>query len=203
MQGYNFSENVRKVLADARDLSSQQRTEYVSPDHLFAALARTANCGAAGVLTEMGIDAHAVGAEVEARMPPGKAERPTGPVLPYTTRAKKVLELAMASAYELHHSFVGTEHLLLGLIREEQSVAAQALVRSGATLERTQTVVGDRIMKRPVKPSDDFLVAATRVTLQPRSVTLSIEHHDGRVETVRVENMRDAVAKLFKLFGGA
>jgi ATP-dependent Clp protease ATP-binding subunit ClpC len=66
----------------------------------------------------------------------GKAAQASGPDLPYTSRAKKVLELAMGEARELNHSYVGTEHLLLGLLREEKGIAAQVLTDAGVNLER-------------------------------------------------------------------
>ena len=68
-------------------------------------------------------------------MKKGKAAQAAGPDLPYTSRAKKVLELAMSEARELNHSYVGTEHLLLGLLREEKGIAAQVLTDAGVNLE--------------------------------------------------------------------
>src|SRR4030095_12127402 len=68
----------------------------------------------------------------------GKAAAAAGPDLPYTSRAKKVLELAMTEARELNHSYVGTEHLLLGLLREEKGIAAQVLTDAGVNLEQSR-----------------------------------------------------------------
>src|SRR5204862_3016381 len=68
---------------------------------------------------------------------PGKSGH-TGPDLPYTTRAKKVLELAMAEARDVNHTYVGTEHLLLGLLREEKGIAAQVLHDAGVTKENAR-----------------------------------------------------------------
>src|SRR2546426_11218507 len=76
--------------------------------------------------------------KVEETVKQGKAAAAAGPDLPYTSRAKKVLELAMSEARELNHSYVGTEHLLLGLLREETGVAAQVLTDAGVTLERAR-----------------------------------------------------------------
>src|SRR5207237_6645437 len=73
--------------------------------------------------------------KIEETVKKGKAAQTTGPDLPYTSRAKKVLELAMSEARELNHSYVGTEHLLLGLLREEKGIAAQVLTDAGVNLE--------------------------------------------------------------------
>lgn len=82
----------------------------------------------------------------------GKAAQTTGPDLPYTSRAKKVLELAMAEARDLSHSYVGTEHLLLGLLREEKGIAAQVLTDAGVNLEaaRAETL---RLLGTEMPPS--------------------------------------------------
>src|ERR671920_488720 len=73
--------------------------------------------------------------KIEEQVKKGKATQTTGPDLPYTSRAKKVLELAMSEARELNHSYVGTEHLLLGLLREEKGIAAQVLTDIGVNLD--------------------------------------------------------------------
>src|SRR5918999_1001687 len=99
MNGYNFTDRVRKVLQIAREDIQQKIEETVKK---------------------------------------GKAAAAAGPDLPYTSRAKKVLELAMTEARELNHSYVGTEHLLLGLLREEKGIAAQVLTDAGVNLEQSR-----------------------------------------------------------------
>ncbi len=85
---------------------------------------------------------------VESRIKQGESAIAEGQDFPYTSRAKKVLELAMSEARELNHLYVGTEHLLLGLLREEKGVAAQVLTEAGVTLERARAealrILGDR-----------------------------------------------------------
>src|SRR5204862_132615 len=76
--------------------------------------------------------------KLEETVKKGKAAAAAGPDLPYTSRAKKVLELAMSEARELNHSYVGTEHLLLGLLREEKGIAAQVLTDAGVNLEQAR-----------------------------------------------------------------
>ena len=94
---------------------------------------------AAAVLQAMNVDLEDVQQRIEEQVKKGKAAQATGPDLPYTSRAKKVLELAMAEARELNHSYVGTEHLLLGLLREEKGIAAQVLTDASVSLEAART----------------------------------------------------------------
>src|SRR5207245_6922926 len=90
---------------------------------------------AATVLQNLNVEHEEVQQKIEGQVKKGKATQASGPDLPYTSRAKKVLELAMAEARELNHSYVGTEHLLLGLLREEKGIAAQVLTESGVSHE--------------------------------------------------------------------
>jgi len=138
MQAYNFTENVRKVLANARNEAVRLHHEYVGTEHLLLAIARTSEGVARVVLDDLDVDRDEVVAQVESTVGRGNAEREVGPDLPYTTRAKKTLELAMAEARALNNGYVGTEHLLLGLIAEEKGIGAQVLRSAGATLERAR-----------------------------------------------------------------
>ncbi len=131
MNGYNFTERVRKVLAIARDESERFRHEYVGTEHLLLGLIREGEGVASAVFRNLKVDPEGVRAMIEEIIQPGSASATTGPDLPYTSRAKKVLELSMAEARDLNHSYVGTEHLLLGLIREEKGIAAQVLAQCG------------------------------------------------------------------------
>src|SRR5207237_2548120 len=81
------------------------------------------------------VDLDEIQQKIEETVKKGKAATATGPDLPYTSRAKKVLELAMGEARDLSHGYVGTEHLLLGLLREEKGIAAQVLTDAGVTIE--------------------------------------------------------------------
>src|SRR5207245_811473 len=90
---------------------------------------------AATVLQNLSVELDEIQQKIEETVKKGKATQTTGPDLPYTSRAKKVLELAMSEARELNHSYVGTEHLLLGLLREEKGIAAQVLTDAGVNLD--------------------------------------------------------------------
>ena len=135
MNGYNFTERVRKVLAMAREEAARLHHEYVGTEHILLGLIREGEGVAAAVLQSLNVDLDDVTQKIEETVKKGKAAQATGPDLPYTSRAKKVLELAMAEARDLSHSYVGTEHLLLGLLREEKGIAAQVLTDAGVNLE--------------------------------------------------------------------
>ena len=135
MNGYNFTERVRKVLAMAREEAARLHHEYVGTEHILLGLIREGEGVAAAVLQSLNVDLDEIQQKIEDTVKKGKAAQATGPDLPYTSRAKKVLELAMSEARELNHSYVGTEHLLLGLLREEKGIAAQVLTDSGVNLD--------------------------------------------------------------------
>lgn len=138
---YNFTDRVRKVLAMAREEAIRLQHDYVGTEHILLGLIREGEGVAAAVLTNLSVDLEQIQQQVEESVRRGKATIALGE-LPYTSRAKKVLEFAMAEARELNHSYVGTEHLLLGLLREEKGIAAEVLNQLGVTLEeaRRQTL---------------------------------------------------------------
>src|SRR6266498_216653 len=135
MNGYNFTERVRKVLAMAREEAQRLKHEYVGTEHILLGLIREGEGVAAAVLQNLSVDLDEIQQKIEETVKKGKAAAATGPDLPYTSRAKKVLELAMGEARDLSHGYVGTEHLLLGLLREEKGIAAQVLSDAGVNLD--------------------------------------------------------------------
>ncbi|HWO90143.1 MAG TPA: Clp protease N-terminal domain-containing protein, partial [Gemmatimonadales bacterium] len=138
MNGYNFTDRVRKVLQMAREEAARLHHEYVGTEHILLGLIREGEGVAAAVLSNLNVDLEEIQQKIEESVKKGKASAAAGPDLPYTSRAKKVLELAMSEARELNHSYVGTEHLLLGLLREEKGIAAQVLTDVGVNLEQAR-----------------------------------------------------------------
>jgi ATP-dependent Clp protease ATP-binding subunit ClpC len=139
MNGYNFTDRVRKVLQMAREEAARLHHEYVGTEHILLGLIREGEGVAAAVLSNLSVDLEDIQQKIEETVKKGKAPAAAGPPdLPYTSRAKKVLELAMNEARELNHSYVGTEHLLLGLLREEKGIAAQVLTDAGVNLEQAR-----------------------------------------------------------------
>jgi ATP-dependent Clp protease ATP-binding subunit ClpC len=159
---YNFTDRVRKVLAMARDEAIRLQHDYVGTEHILLGLIREGEGVAAAVLTNLSVDLDQIHQRVEESVRKGKATIALGE-LPYTSRAKKVLEFAMAEARELSHSYVGTEHLLLGLLREEKGIAAQVLNSVGITLEETRAETL-KVLGSDVAASDSGVVGETAPT---------------------------------------
>ena len=134
---YNFTDRVRKILAMAREEAIRLQHDYVGTEHILLGLIREGEGVAAAVLTNLNVDLDQIHERVEESVRKGKATIALGE-LPYTSRAKKVLEFAMAEARDFNHSYVGTEHLLLGLLREEKGIAAQVLNSLGVTLDEAR-----------------------------------------------------------------
>ncbi len=149
---YNFTDRVRKVLAMAREEAIRLQHDYVGTEHILLGLIREGEGVAAAVLTNLSVDLSQIHERVEESVRKGKATIALGE-LPYTSRAKKVLEFAMAEAREFNHSYVGTEHLLLGLLREEKGIAAQVLNSLGVSLEeaRAETL---KVLGSDVSPTE-------------------------------------------------
>jgi|GEM_PF-1400094 len=137
--GYRFTDRVRRVLLAARAEAAALHHGYVGTEHILLGLIREESGIATAVLGDLQVDFEEVEDRVFATIKPGQ---PSGDIpldqIPYTSRAKKVLELAMTEARELNHDRVGAEHLLLGLLREEKGIAAQTLTALGATWERAR-----------------------------------------------------------------
>src|SRR5690348_929737 len=141
MTGYSFTERVRKVLMAAREEAARLHHEYVGPEHILLGLIRENDGVAATVLNAFHVDVDDVRRKIHAAVTRGDPQHPVPPDVPYTSRGKKVLELAMTEARELHHDYVGVEHLLLGLLREEKGIAAQVMKSVGVTLEPARAEV--------------------------------------------------------------
>lgn len=196
MQGYNFTERVRAVLAMAREDAARLHHEYVGTEHLLLALVREGEGVGANVLLSLNIDLDEVTRLVEETVLTGVAARGTTPDLPYTSRAKKVLELSMAAARDLDHSYVGTEHLLLGLVHEQKGIAAQVLTELGATDNDVQAATirlcGTKMPDRQSMGSREGapIVPVTSVSVQVRRSDGSVmreEFHSvaGAIEFLR------------------
>jgi ATP-dependent Clp protease ATP-binding subunit ClpA len=138
MQGFNFTERVRKVLANARREAIGLHHEFVGTEHLLLAIVSETEGVASSVLDAFKLNRTEITERVKASVSPGRNTENVGPDLPYTSRAKKVLELAMSEARVMSHSYVGTEHLLLGVIADEKGIGGQSLQALGVTLERAR-----------------------------------------------------------------
>lgn len=135
-----FTDRARRVVVLAQDEARRLNQKYIGTEHLLLGLIHEGDGIAARALETMGISLEAVRAQVIEMI--GEGEQPTTGHIPFTPRARKVLEFSMREALQLGHNYIGTEHILLGLLREGDGVAAQVLVKLGADLERVrQTVI--------------------------------------------------------------
>jgi len=134
-----FSERARRVLTLAQDEAQRLNHNYIGTEHILLGLVREEEGVAAKVLVSMGVSLGKVSQAVEYIIGPG--EKPSAGATGLTSRAKRVLELAIDEARQLGHSYIGTEHLLLGLLREGEGVAAKVLDSFSVTLERTRAEV--------------------------------------------------------------
>jgi len=135
-----FTERARKVIILAKEEARRFNHDYIGTEHILLGLIREGEGVAAAVLQKMGLSLENIRLEVEKLVQPGPATQIMGDI-PFTPRAKKALELAAEEARSLGHNYIGTEHLLLGLIREGEGVASQVLLNLGLDLERVRNEV--------------------------------------------------------------
>ena len=135
-----FTERARKVILLAKEEAKRFNHDYIGTEHILLGLVREGEGVAAAVLASFGLTSDKIRIEVEKLVQPGPSTVISGD-LPFTPKAKKVMELATEEARALGHNYIGTEHLLLGLIREGEGVASQVLMNLGLELERVREEV--------------------------------------------------------------
>ena len=128
-----FTERGRKVIIYAKEEAEKRQNDYLGTEHLLLALLREEDSLPVIILKKLGLSADEVRIEVERNLPSGTNVLTFGDI-PFTPRAKKVLELAVEEARLLGHSYIGSEHLLIGMIREEEGIAGKILRSLGANL---------------------------------------------------------------------
>jgi ATP-dependent Clp protease ATP-binding subunit ClpC len=136
----NFTPRAQQVLALARKEADRFHHNYVGTEHILLGLIKLGQGVAVSVLQKMGLDLETVRGAVEKQVGTGQETKTTGSI-PYTPRVKKVLALAGKEAKALNHSYVGTEHILLGLLREGEGVAARVLKSLDIDIERTRNEI--------------------------------------------------------------
>ena len=134
-----FTARARRVVVLAQEEARMLNHNYIGTEHILLGLIHEGEGVAAKALESLGISLEGVRAQVEEIIGQGQ-QAPSGHI-PFTPRAKKVLELSLREALQLGHNYIGTEHILLGLIREGEGVAAQVLVKLGADLNRVRQQV--------------------------------------------------------------
>ena len=135
-----FTERARKVIILAKEEARRFNHDYIGTEHILLGLIREGEGVAAAVLQKIGVSLENIRLEVEKLVQPGPSTQIIGD-LPFTPRAKKALELAAEEARSLGHNYIGTEHLLLGLIREGEGIASQVLLNLGMDLNSVRNEV--------------------------------------------------------------
>ena len=149
-----FTERARQVVVFAQDEARELRHNYIGTEHLLLGLLREGGMGAQ-VLDALNVTVEEVRAQV-ARIV-GQGDEVTTGQIPFTPRAKKVLELSLREAMSLNHNYIGTEHILLGLVRENEGVAARILLDFDADAEKIRNEVARKLGgPRPVESSYTF-----------------------------------------------
>jgi ATP-dependent Clp protease ATP-binding subunit ClpC len=187
VRGYNFTERVRRVLSSARTDAVRLKAESVAPEHVWMALLREPEGVASAVLQTAAVDRAAVVRAIEDTLHPGAG--PPGDddlALPFTSRAKKVLERSMGVARDLRHSYVGTEHLLLALLHDAEESAAPWL----ADLRLTRASARAEVLRLLGQQRAD---AADRGPPAIDSVTVEIRYADGSREKGDFSDRAEAI----------
>ncbi|WP_052808616.1 Clp protease N-terminal domain-containing protein [Streptomyces cyaneogriseus] len=153
-----FNAGARRTLVLAQEEARLLNHHHIGTEHILLGLIHEGESVATTALESLGISLEALRQQVEESIGRGQ-QAPSGPI-PFTPRAKKVLELALREALQLGHSYIGTEHILLGLIREGESVTAQVLVKLGADLNRVRRQVMELLAGRAPSTGEPVAVGA-------------------------------------------
>ena len=183
-----FTDRARRVVVLAQEEARMLGHNYIGTEHILLGLIREGEGVAAKALESLGVSQEAVRQQVEVIIGQGERVVPSGHI-PFTPRAKKVLELALREALQLGHNYIGTEHILLGLIREGEGVAAQVLVKLGADLNRVRQQVIQLLHGGPgkepaaaVAPSET--VPSTSLVLDQFGRNLTQGAREGKLDPV-------------------
>jgi hypothetical protein len=180
-----FTDRARRVMVLAQEEARLLNHNYIGTEHLLLGLIREHDGVAATALTSLGISLETVRAQVEVIIGRGQSA-PAGHI-PFTPRAKKVLDLSLREALQLGHNYIGTEHLLLGLIREGEGIAAQVLVNLGARHARLRKQVLRLLADgAPTSPEEGELPsdAAGRLP-SDTSAAANLAYYDQQLADVR------------------
>jgi ATP-dependent Clp protease ATP-binding subunit ClpC len=187
MNGYNFTERIRRILAYAREEAARLAAPFTDADHIWLGLIREREGVGAYVLETLAVELSVLRDDLEMVMPRIEGQTVARADLPYTARAKRVLEYSMAAAHELHHPYVGSEHLLLGLLREGQSLGAALLAERGVTHEGAQASLL-RVLAGPDVRNDGPAASAHALAAE-----IELQMNDGTTRRQRFTSLREAV----------
>jgi ATP-dependent Clp protease ATP-binding subunit ClpC len=201
-----FTNRARATVVHAQEEARLLHHDYIGTEHILLGLIRESEGLAAKALVTLGVSLDSARSEVIGIIGEGK-ESPSGHI-PFTPRAKKVLELSLREALQLKHNYIGTEHILLGLVREGDGVAAQVLVRLGADLDRVRQQVTLLLAGLSEGSSPEAPTAGRRRTPAAEEVVAAAEQLAGgspmgshHLLEALVRSEDSAAAKVFAALG--
>ena len=191
-----FTDRARKVMALANQEAMRFQHEYIGTEHILLGIVKEGSGVGANVLKNLEVDLYKTRLEVEKLIRPGPPDFVTMGKLPQTPRAKQVIEFAILEARNLNHNYVGTEHMLLGLLSEQDGVAAEVLMNLGIKLDEVREEIlnllgagTDQDTSEPVPrapPTLDELITELLRRFDPQIVKLKKEL-DEAVRTAAYE----------------
>jgi ATP-dependent Clp protease ATP-binding subunit ClpC len=181
LAGYDFTTRVRGSLIKAREDALRRNHDYVGTEHLLLGLLAEEDALVMDVLDNLAANPMVLQQSVEQRLTDGQPGRRVIMTtdLPYTSRARVVLDQAIAAAHEFGDGYVGTQHLLLGLIRETHGIAAQSLVAAGLTEPKLKREVVRLLQGEGVAATFDDTVSERSETQVPLSIAVEVRYEDG------------------------
>jgi len=178
--GYDFTSRVRGALIKAREEAQRRHHEHVGTEHLLLGLLTEEDTLVMDVLENLEANPMALQQAVEQMVTDGTPGRVKNiPDLPYTSRARVVLDQAISVAHEFGDGYVGTQHLLLGLIRERQGIAAQTLTAAGLTEPRLRREIVRLLQGEGVAAMLDDVTTGPTDTQVPLSIAVEVRYEDG------------------------
>ncbi len=205
-----FTDRARRIVVLAQEEARMLNHDYIGTEHLLLGLIHEGEGVAAKALVSLGISLEAVRQQVEETIGHGQPQHSKSGHIPFTPRAKKVLELSLRESQRLNHNYIGTEHILLGLIREGEGVGARVLMALGADVDRVRHAViellhgnpGEKRASRAGRRLPDFIddivdrldliagrLAAIerRLGIEPEPLTSELREYDAQIAGLRRE----------------
>jgi ATP-dependent Clp protease ATP-binding subunit ClpA len=184
-----FTDRARKVMQLANQEAQRFNHEYVGTEHILLGLVKEGSGVAANALKNLDIDLRKIRLEVDKIVQPGPGGGITTGRMPQTPRAKKVIEYAIEEARQLHHNYVGTEHLLLGLMREEEGVAAQLLMNLGIKPEDVWKEVRSLLGWCSISPASRWNYLGAELADLPAKVRQAFNELKAQIERLQEEKV--------------
>jgi ATP-dependent Clp protease ATP-binding subunit ClpC len=177
-----FTDRAKRAVVLAQEEARVLNHNYIGTEHLLLGLIQEGDGVAAQSVAALGVSLDDVRRQVTELI--GQGGQEPGGHIPFTPRAKKVLELALREALQLGHTYIGTEHILLGLVREGEGVAAQVLIRLGADLNRLRAQVIQLLSGHPSAAAPDRAVKAPETVLDQYGTNLTAAAREGLLDPV-------------------